>query len=371
MNVTLTSGSTGTANYLDTPTFSIGNRVFADTGAGGDAANNGVQDGAEPGIANVALKLYAADGSGNPTGSLLGATHTDANGFYRFDGLLAGTYVVVVDMIGSGAALNGMITSTGWTTNLTLAGDLRDHGKDAVLGGSSVLPGGIASVPVQVGIGLQPTNEATSGSGAGAHGPGGDASDNLVVDFGFYSPPPTAAVLAWLGAYVDQSTNVWVTWKTLSKLDLLAFDVWRSSPPSAVETEVTPYPDLVFALGGQDSGYLYQVQDSTKPQLPGTYTYRLVGWNDDLSTQELAKVTVTLARNASVDVIRITGLQAQTNGILVQWVGGKPPYTLYSCLQLFGPGAIWTPIGPAQPGETEAVVPAADANGFFRVKGGE
>ncbi len=82
-------------------------------------------------------------------------------------------------------------------------------------------------------------------------------------------------------------------------------------------------------------------------------------------------MTVTLARNASVDVIRITGLQAQTNGMLVQWVGGQPPYTLESCLQLSGPGAIWTPVGPAQPGETEAVVPATNASGFFRVKGGE
>ncbi len=364
VNMTLTSGSTGTANYLDTPTFSIGNRVFADNGAGGGTANNGVQDGAEPGIANVALKLYAANGSGNPTGSLLGTTHTDTNGYYRFDGLRAGTYVVVVDVIGSGAALNGMITSTGWTTNLTLAGDLRDHGKDAVMVSRSVLPGGIASVPVQVGIGLQPTNEATAGSGAGANGPGGDTSDNLVVDFGFYSPPPTAAVLAWLGAYVDQG-QVWVTWQTLSELDLLYFDVWRSAPSDG-ETDVTP--DLVDA-DGRAVGHDYLVLDSMVP-LPGKYTYRLVGWYDDGSTQELANVTVTLAKEASVDVIRITSLQVQTNGLLVQWIGGKPPYALYSSLE-FGPGANWTQVGPAQPGEMEAVVPAQDSSGFFRVKGGK
>jgi hypothetical protein len=159
VSMTLTSGSTGTASYLDTPTFSIGNRVFNDNGAGGGTANNGICEGTEPGIANVLMKLYAADGSGNPTGSVLATANTDANGYYRFDGLFAGTYVVVVDVIGSAAALNGMITSSGWTTNLTLAGDLHDHGKDAVMGASSVLPGGIASVPVTVGIGLQPTGE--------------------------------------------------------------------------------------------------------------------------------------------------------------------------------------------------------------------
>jgi len=76
----------------------------------------------------------------------------------------------------------------------------------------------------------------------------------------------------------------------------------------------------------------------------------------------------TLAANTSVDVIRITSLQRQTNGMLVQWIGGQPPYTLEFQT---GPGAIWTPVGPAQPGETEAVVPAEGASGFFRVKGGD
>jgi len=202
-----------------------------------------------------------------------------------------------------------------------------------------------------------------------------------VVDFGFYSPSPTAAVLAWLGAYVDTNGQVWVTWRTLSEDGLLYFDVLRSASSSAGETDVTP--DWVDSFGGQDFGYLYQVPDSTKLQLPGKYTYCLVGWNSDGTTNVLAKVTVnlaantlaantlaanTLAANTSVDVIRITSLQRQTNGMLVQWIGGQPPYTLEFQT---GPGAIWTPVGPAQPGETEAVVPAEGASGFFRVKGGE
>ena len=257
-----------------------------------------------------------------------------------------------------------MVTSIGWSTNLTLAGDLHDHGQDAVMGASSVLPGGIVSVPVQVGIGLQPTNEAVSGFGAGANGPGGDASDNLTVDFGFYSPSPTAAVLAWLGAYVDTNGQVWVTWQTLSEDKLLYFDVLRTAPSSPVATDVTP--DWVDSFGGQDSGYLYQVPDPTV-ELPGKYTYCLVGWNSDGSTDVLATATVTLAREASLNVIRITGIQPQSNGILVQWVGGQPPYALETRT---GPGTQWIPVGPAQPGETQALVPVTNPSGFFRVKGG-
>ena len=362
VSVTLTSGSTGTANYLDTLTFSIGHLVFYDKGTGVvGTTNNGVRDVGEPGISNVVMKLFAANGSGNPTGSALAMTNTDVNGYYRFDGLLAGTYVVVVDVIGSGTNLNSMVTSTGWSTNLTLAGDLYDHGKDAQMGGLSVLPGGIASVPVQVGIGLQPTNEATSGLGAGANGPGGDVSDNLVVDFGFFSPSPTAAVIAWLGAYVNANGQVWVTWQTLSELDLLYFDVWRSGLSGAA-TDVTP--DWVDA-NGQASGYLYQVPDSTV-LLPGTYTYSLVGWYNDLTTNVLAKATVTLATN-SAGMIRIISLQPQTNGMWVRWVGGQPPYTLESQT---GPGATWKPVGPAQPGDTETIVPMTNASGLYRVKGG-
>jgi len=52
----------------------------------------------------------------------------------------------------------------------------------------------------------------------------------------------------------------------------------------------------------------------------------------------------------------------------VRWLGGQPPYTLESSPGL-GTDAVWTPVGPAQPGETEALVPADSGSGFFRVRG--
>lgn len=162
---------------------SLGNQVFRDNGAGGGAANDGVRNGSEGGIANVVMKLYGADGSGNPAGSLLGTQTTDANGYYRFDNLLPSAYVVVVDVAGSGSALSGLTNSTGVVTDTTLTGDLKDHGQDVPLATGSVLPGGIASAAVSLAATL-PSSEAT-GSGQGAHGPTGDSYDNLVLDFGF------------------------------------------------------------------------------------------------------------------------------------------------------------------------------------------
>jgi protocatechuate 3,4-dioxygenase beta subunit len=191
------ANTTFTVDFGFAPTFSLGNRVFADNGAGGGVANNGRQDGTEPGIASVVVNLYAADGNGAPTGTLLGTQTTDANGWYRFDGLTAGSYVPVVDVTGSGAALTGLYSSTGYSTDLTLTGDLLDHGQDTPLGGTSALPGGIAGVAVTLGTSLQPTGEAT-GSGAGANGPTGDAGDNLVSDFGFYAGRVTIGNFVWV-----------------------------------------------------------------------------------------------------------------------------------------------------------------------------
>ncbi|KRG84341.1 hypothetical protein ABB34_09450 [Stenotrophomonas daejeonensis] len=79
-----TAGSTG--NDFGELAGSIAGRVWLDTN------NNGLIDAGENGIANVSVNLPAGtlDALGNP----VAAVTTDANGNYRFDDLLAGTYVV-------------------------------------------------------------------------------------------------------------------------------------------------------------------------------------------------------------------------------------------------------------------------------------
>ncbi len=79
-----TAGSTG--NNFGELAASLAGRVWL------DANNNGVIDPGEDGIANVTVSLPAGtvDALGNPVASV----QTDANGNYRFDDLLAGTYTV-------------------------------------------------------------------------------------------------------------------------------------------------------------------------------------------------------------------------------------------------------------------------------------
>jgi len=66
-------------------TASIGDRVWRDNNG------DGVQDGGEPGLAGVTVQLWNAAGT-----TELDSRVTDANGFYEFEGLGAGSYTVVV-----------------------------------------------------------------------------------------------------------------------------------------------------------------------------------------------------------------------------------------------------------------------------------
>lgn len=166
------------------PLYSLGNRVFLDNGAGGGTLNNGTQDGDEPGAAGVSVMLFPADDSGSPTGSVHAATVTDASGWYRFDDLEAGSYVVVLDVANS-ASLAGTVSSSGVSADTTVSGDVKDHGYDTPVSVGTVI-NGIAGVPVSLGVDaiIQPSGEAVS-EGAGANGTNGDPADNLTLDFGF------------------------------------------------------------------------------------------------------------------------------------------------------------------------------------------
>ncbi|MGI6496617.1 MAG: SdrD B-like domain-containing protein [Kiritimatiellia bacterium] len=175
-----------TVDFGFTPVYSLGNRVFA------DLDNDGLMDADESGIGGVPLLLFAADADGNPTGDALATTVTDSAGWYRFDDLIAGSYVVVAD-VANAAALAHWVSSTGVSGDVSLAGDGRDHGRDTPVSVGTVADG-IASVAVTLGHGMQATGEDT-GEGAGAHSPHGDARDNLTLDFGF---TPTYSLGNWV-----------------------------------------------------------------------------------------------------------------------------------------------------------------------------
>ena len=142
---------------MDEPLVSLGNFVWL------DSDRDGIQDEGEPGIEGVVLTLYAADANGDPTGGPLATTETDEFGFYLFDELAPGTYVVVV------TAPDGMTATIETTGN----------------------PEGDSS-----------TGSATSAALLE------DGAEDMTLDFGFYEPdlePPV--VLVGMGNYVWIDTD--------------------------------------------------------------------------------------------------------------------------------------------------------------------
>ena len=113
--ISLTTGDYGANDYSQdfgfTQTgevFSLGNRVWEDTD------NNGLINGAESGINDVTVDLYVDGNNDNvPDGAAIASTTTANGGYYRFDDLVAGNYIVEVnaDNFETGNTLEGFVSS--------------------------------------------------------------------------------------------------------------------------------------------------------------------------------------------------------------------------------------------------------------------
>ena len=152
--------------------YSLGNRVWNDNGGGAPALiNNGLRDIGEPGMSGVLVRLYQDTGTpdGIPDGSALAFQVTDANGYYRFDDLVAGNYIVeIVPPV-------GFVSSSGSTGDNNV--DNNDNG--AVIGA-----GYIRSNTIALGPGAdEPTNDDDPTADPQVD-ESPDAYSNRTIDFG-------------------------------------------------------------------------------------------------------------------------------------------------------------------------------------------
>ncbi len=189
--VTLTTGGFGANNHtfdIGFGTYSIGNRVWFDTN------NNGAVDGTELGISNalprVSLSVFLdADGNNaaDNLASPINTVTTDANGYYRFDNLSAGNYIVRVNPVNfqTGGALVGYQTSATTEADPDTNADSNDNGLNpASLTSPLYAANGVLSNNVVLG----PLSEEPLAEGdLPAAGQGNaDGLTNLTLDFGFY-----------------------------------------------------------------------------------------------------------------------------------------------------------------------------------------
>ena len=180
-----------TVDFGFTPLVSLGNRVWNDNGAGLlGMADDGEHNGDEPGINGVELRLLMADGvtpatdaDGNPVTAV-----TDADGYYLFDRLLPGEYIVeILSTNFSTGNLAEMISSRPTEDDPDDDNDRDDNGIDDNDPASNGIRSGIVTLsvnaePTETDLDPNPTIPADAPS---AHGSVNDNNSNLTVDFGF------------------------------------------------------------------------------------------------------------------------------------------------------------------------------------------
>ncbi len=171
---------------FNAPSLSLGNRVWRDNGAGGGVANDGLINGTEPGVDGVVVGLYASDAAGNPVGPALRTDTTSNGGYYLFEGLPPGAYVVRVESSNfqTGGPLFGLVSSTGGDateTNDTDGAVFSDNGID----NPSPATNGVLSNRIVLAPGTEPATETDLEPGVGDGMGVTPDNSNLTIDFGF------------------------------------------------------------------------------------------------------------------------------------------------------------------------------------------
>ncbi|MEZ5306296.1 MAG: C25 family cysteine peptidase [Pyrinomonadaceae bacterium] len=168
--------------------FSIGNRVWYDTN------NDGIIDPTEVGIAGVSVSLFAdsdTDGVPDTPSSPVGTVTTDADGYYRFDSVVAGTYVIRINPsnFASGAILDGYQNTSGTNTADADSSGASSNAENGVAPAVStdLLTDGIISNTLTLSPASEPTSEPDIPSSGSFAGQGTlDQFADMTVDFGFY-----------------------------------------------------------------------------------------------------------------------------------------------------------------------------------------
>ena len=181
---------TGIADFsLSGNSYSIGNRVWFDTN--NDGKINFDEGFGEGGISGVSLLLFTdnnSDGQPDNANIPLASTVSDAQGYYRFDNLSAGNYLVSVNPtnFADNGILQGYRNTTGNFVSNTDSDDTNngENGIDPTGAANSVQTAGILSDTISITGGVnQPTDETDL---AFSDNQKIDGLSNSTVDFGFY-----------------------------------------------------------------------------------------------------------------------------------------------------------------------------------------
>lgn len=252
---------------LNTELHSIGNQVWSDVN------NNGLIDVDEPGIAGVSLILHKYD-TLTSTFSAVDTVLTDADGFYLFDTLDCGRYIVQIDTANflAGAVLHGRFSSTGSGEGPILPGTYEDPANpvtsdsninlddNGVLQTAGDLIGLVTSDTITlgedepIGEGDDPLDTNNDASGAL------DNYSNLTIDFGFI---PRKFDLALRKTILDETVKaagdtVQFQLEIFNQGNVGAYDIALIDYiPDGLELDAASATNANWTLSGTDATYTY------------------------------------------------------------------------------------------------------------------
>ena len=288
--ITVTTGIYGQNDHtLDigfTPGVNLGNKVWI------DANNNGIFDSGELPVVGAAVKLYtasAADGvPANPSTPLLTVT-TDANGYYLFDNLLPGDYVVSV------------MNPTGLSSSTVNAGDPDTDQDDNDDNGVRTANGETFSNTVTLTAGGEPTGETPDTNPADNIA---DNSSNLTVDFGFYNPALPVTLLNFSGKTAESYAVL--DWSTTAETNSSYFEVQRSTDGKSWNAIGN-----VLALGESNNLHKYHFKDLSPLNGESLYRLKMVDLDQTYAYSRIVSIkmeagyTLSVFPNPAVNVVKI------------------------------------------------------------------
>ena len=250
----------GLVKPIDPNSYSLGNRVWLDSGVGAHG-NNGIMDADEIGMPGITVTLYFTGAVGGPTP--VQTTTTDVHGYYRFDGLVAGDYFIEVPL------LPGFSASTG-AGNETNPNNDADRNNNCV----AVLPGVVRTNPITLGPGpSEPVGEpdVLPEIGQGTR----DDHANMTLDCGLIAPPMSIGNQVFDdrnndGAF-DPAAEVGLNGVVLN----LYTDLNSDGDVSGLEFDTPMLTTTTYASGTLGGFYLF------KGIPPGTYVVEIACSNFD------------------------------------------------------------------------------------------
>ena len=169
-------------------THSVGNHIWFDTN------DNGIIDGAEIGISGISVSLFAdanSDGQPDNPASPVGTVTTDTDGYYRFDNLAAGNYVVRVNPsnFNSGGVLRNYANTSGNNTAQTDSMGAASNAENGINPAvrNSVQTNGILSNTIVLNSAMPMSEPDVPMFGSFAGQGSLDNQANVTIDLGFYS----------------------------------------------------------------------------------------------------------------------------------------------------------------------------------------